>query len=199
MADILYTYKNQVYVNLTNECNCRCTFCIRNQEDAIGEAENLWHKTNPTLEEVLEAMKQFDFTGYTELVYCGYGEPTCALDILLATAKYAKDTYGLTIRVNTNGLGNLYHGRNIVPELAGAVDAVSISMNAPDAEGYMKVTRPKYPDAYEKMLEFASLCRDSIPSVKLSVVDVLPEEDIAECRRKADAIGVELRVRHFTD
>lgn len=199
MADILYTYKNQVYVNLTNECNCRCTFCIRNQEDAIGEAECLWHQKNPSLEEVLEAMEAFDFSGYTELVYCGYGEPTCALQMLLETARYAKEKYGLKIRVNTNGLGNLYHGRDIVPELAEAIDAISISMNAPDAAKYQEVTRPIYPNAYEKMLEFASLCQKAIASVKLSVVDVLPEKDILQCEEQAKEIGVELRVRHFAD
>ena len=41
-TDIIYRYKNQVYFNITNKCPCRCTFCIRNTEDAIGEASNLW-------------------------------------------------------------------------------------------------------------------------------------------------------------
>lgn len=38
MADIIYTYKNEVYANITNKCDCACTFCIRSQKDAIGDA-----------------------------------------------------------------------------------------------------------------------------------------------------------------
>lgn len=74
--------------------------------------------------------------------FCGYGEPTCALEMLEKTAKYVKEKYKLPIRVNTNGLGNLYHGRDIVPELAEYIDSVSISLNAANAEEYNKVTRP---------------------------------------------------------
>ena len=62
------------------------------------------------------------------------------MDNLLASAAYAKEKYGIKVRLNTNGLGNLYHKRNIVPELAKVVDSVSISLNAPTAEKYQKVT-----------------------------------------------------------
>ena len=127
MADIIYTYKNEVYANITNKCDCACTFCIRSQKDAIGDATTLWHKVDPTYDEIIAAIDAFDFTGYEEFVFCGYGEPTCALDILEKTAKYVKEKYKLPIRVNTNGLGNLYHGRDIVPELSEYIDSVSIS------------------------------------------------------------------------
>ena len=112
MADIIYTYKNEVYANITNKCDCACTFCIRSQKDAIGDATSLWHTVDPTYDEIIAAIDAFDFTGYEEFVFCGYGEPTCALDILEKTAKYVKEKYKLPIRVNTNGLGNLYHGRD---------------------------------------------------------------------------------------
>ena len=142
MADIIYTYKNEVYANITNKCDCACTFCIRSQKDAIGDATSLWHTVDPTYDEIIDAIDAFDFTGYEEFVFCGYGEPTCALEMLEKTAKYVKDKYHLPIRVNTNGLGNLYHGRDIVPELAEYVDSVSISLNAANAEEYNNVTRP---------------------------------------------------------
>ena len=92
MAEILYTYQDQVYVNLTNKCDCNCKFCIRMHHDTVGDAQTLWHKADPTLEEVKAAIDAYDFTGRSELVYCGYGEPTCALDVLNASAKYAKET-----------------------------------------------------------------------------------------------------------
>ena len=198
MADILYTYKNQVYANITNKCNCRCKFCIRTQEEGIGDADTLWHRTDPTYEEIKSAIDSFDFTGYTELVYCGYGEPTCALDILLRTARYAKEKYGLSIRINTNGLGSLYHGRDIVPELAEVVDSVSVSLNAPDAQKYNAVSRPVCENAFEGLLEFASECKKHIPCVKLSIVDVLSEEDIHSCQQLADRLGIPLRIRKFS-
>lgn len=91
MAEILYTYKKQVYANITNRCDCNCTFCVRSFKDSVGDAKTLWLQQEPTLEEIKKAMNAFDFSGYDELVYCGYGEPTCALDNLLASAAYVKE------------------------------------------------------------------------------------------------------------
>ena len=143
MAQILYTYKDGVYANLTNLCNCRCTFCVRFQHEGIGNAPTLWHKVNPNWEQVKAAVDAFDFTGFKELVFCGYGEPTCALDLMLKTARYVRKIHPeLKLRVNTNGLGSLENGRDIVPDLAQVLDAVSISLNAPDEADYNKVTRP---------------------------------------------------------
>ncbi|SDB28160.1 TIGR04100 family radical SAM protein [Butyrivibrio sp. INlla16] len=198
MADILYTYKNSVYANITNKCNCRCTFCIRFQKDGIGSSDTLWHQQNPTKEEVLDAIRNFDFTGFDELVFCGYGEPTCALDILLAAAKTAREEKGLKTRLNTNGLGNEENGRNIIPELSEVIDSVSISLNAPDSAKYQEVTRPQFNDGFEKMIDFATKCRDEIKDVKWSIVDVLPEEDIEKCKELSEKTGVQLRIRHFS-
>lgn len=198
MADIIYTYKDSVYANITNKCNCRCTFCIRFLKDGIGNADTLWHQQNPSKEEVLKTIREYDFTGYNELVFCGYGEPTCALDILLAAAKVAKEEKGLKVRLNTNGLGNEENGRNIVPELASVVDSISISLNAPDSAAYEKVTRPQVENAFDKMVDFARKAKENIGQVKWSIVDVLPQEDIEKCRRLSEETGIDLRIRHFT-
>ena len=198
MADILYTYKNSVYANITNKCNCSCTFCIRSQKDGLGSADNLWHEKNPTKDEVLDAIRNYDFSGFDELVFCGYGEPTCALDTLLAAAKLAKEEKGLKTRLNTNGLGNEENGRNIVPELSEVIDSVSISLNAPDAKKYQEVSRPKYDDGFDKMVDFAGKCKDQIKEVKWSIVDVLSEEDIEKCKKLSFDTGIELRIRHFS-
>lgn len=198
MAEILYTYNQQVYVNITNLCNCRCTFCIRSHGDAVGDAQTLWHKKDPTLEEIKDAMDIFDFSGVKELVYCGYGEPTCALENLIESARYAKEMYHLSIRVNTNGLGNLYHGKDIIPLLAEVVDIMSISLNAPTKEAYMSVTQPQFENGFEGMLDFAVGCKGVIPKVKLTVVDVLPKEDLDASQKLADSLGIELRIRKYT-
>lgn len=198
MADILYTYKNQVYANITNRCDCSCQFCIRSHKDSVGEAENLWFQTEPTLEEIKAAMDDFGFTGYDELVYCGYGEPTCALENLIASAAYAKEKYNIKVRLNTNGLANLYHKRNIIPELAKVVDRVSISLNAPTAERYQEVTRPQFENAFPAMLEFATLAKEAFEHTQLSIVDVLSKEDIEACQKLADDRGIYLRIRKFS-
>ena len=198
MADILYTYKNSVYANITNKCNCSCTFCIRSQKDGIGSADTLWHEKNPSKDVVLDAIRNYDFTGFDELVFCGYGEPTCALDTLLAAAKIAKEEKGLRIRLNTNGLGNEENGRNIVSELAEVIDSVSISLNAPDSARYQEVSRPKYENGFDKMVDFAKKCKEKIKDVKWSIVDVLSNEDIERCRQISENTGIELRIRHFT-
>lgn len=198
MTDILYTYNNQVYANITNKCDCSCQFCIRSHKDGVGEAKNLWFQKDPTLEEIKKAIDEFDFNGYEELVYCGYGEPTCALENLLASAAYVKEHHDIRIRLNTNGLANLYHKRNIIPELAKVVDRVSISLNAPTAEKYQEVTRPQFENAFPALLEFATLAKDAFSHAQLSIVDVLPKEDIESCRQLADEIGIYLRIREFT-
>lgn len=198
MADIIYTYKNQVYANITNKCDCACTFCVRSLKDAVGEAETLWHEKDPDLDQIKAAIDAFDFTGYDEFVFCGYGEPTCALENLLASAAYVKEKHGLKIRLNTNGLGNLYHKRNIIPELATVIDSVSISLNAPDAESYQKVTRPQFENAYDAMLDFAEECNHTLSHTQLSIVDVLPAEDIQKCQEIADSRGVYLKIRKYS-
>lgn len=198
MADILYTYKNQVYANITNRCDCSCQFCIRSHKDQVGDAQNLWFQKEPTLEEIKQAFDAFDFTGYDELVYCGYGEPTCALENLLASAAYAKEKHNIKVRLNTNGLANLYHKRNIVPELAKVVDSVSISLNAPTAEKYQEVTRPQFENAFPAMLEFASLAKEAFEHTQFSIVDVLPEEEIKACRKIADDRDIYLKIRKYS-
>lgn len=197
MADILYTYNNQVYANITNRCDCSCQFCIRSHREQVGEAENLWFEKEPTLEEIKQAIDAFDFSNYEELVFCGYGEPTCALENLLASAAYVKEKHNIKIRLNTNGLANLYHKRNIVPELSKVIESVSISLNAPTAEKYQEVTRPQFENAFPALLEFATLANKSFAHTQLSIVDVLPKEDIEACQKIADDRGIYLKIRKF--
>ena len=198
MADIIYSYKDSVYANITNKCNCRCTFCIRFLKDGVGNADTLWHQTNPSKDEVIQAIRDYDFTGFEELVFCGYGEPTCALDILLAAAKVAREEKHLRVRLNTNGLGNAENKRDIVPELAEVLDSVSISLNAPEKEKYEQVVRPQVPSAFEEMCKFAKASKEKIDDVRMTIVDVLPDDEVEKCKELTKQLGIPLRVRHFT-
>lgn len=198
MADIIYTYKDSVYANITNKCNCRCTFCIRFVKDGVGDADTLWHQVNPSKEEVIDAIKNFDFTGYKELVFCGYGEPTCQLDILLDAANYARKEKGLKIRLNTNGQGSAENGRDIVPELSKVIDSVSVSLNAPSKKEYEEVTRPILSNGFENMVEFTKRCREVIGDVRWSIVDVLPQEEKDRCIALSKENNIPLRIRKFS-
>lgn len=200
LKDILYTYKDNVYLNITNKCPCACTFCIRSQKNAIGSADNLWLEHNPDFDEVKKAIDNFDFTGYNEVIFCGYGEPTNAFDLLIKVAQYIRNKMNIKIRVNTNGLGSLINERDISEELCQNVDAVSISLNCSNEEEYNKVVRPKFGiKSYSAMLDFASRCKKYTDDVKLSVVDVIGEEEIAKCQKIADDLDIILRVRKFSN
>lgn len=198
MTDILYTYKNKVYVNLTNSCSCRCVFCVRNEGKNIGEAENLFFEKTPKLEEIKEAIDKFDFSDYDELIYCGYGEPTCEIDNLIQSAKYFKSNHKQKIRVNTNGLGNLYNNRSILPELADVVDAFSISLNAPNSERYNELCRPLFENAFKEMLSFAKVCKQLGKEVVFSVVSIISADEIEQCRKLSESMNIPLKVRIYS-
>lgn len=200
MADIVYTYGGNVYLNITNACPCRCTFCIRNNGDAVGEAKTLWFdKHNPSFEEIKQAIDEFDFTEYGKsVIFCGYGEPTCNLDGFLKTARYLKEQ-GFKIRINTNGLSDLINKRSTAKEICDTVDVVSISLNAPTAEKYNKISQPVYGEkSFDALIKFALECKELGKEVKLTVVDVISEEDIEDCKKLCEKIGIPLRVREYT-
>lgn len=199
MSDIIYTYKDNVYFNITNHCTCKCIFCIRDEKDALGNATGLWHDHTPSLEEIKTAIDEFDFSGYTEAVFCGYGEPTCAYDNLIATAAYMKEKHpDILLRINTNGLGELFNKKPIAEEMAQYIDAVSISLNAPNAARYQEVTQPCFEDAFKDMLAFAEKAKKCFKSVQFSVVSILTEEEIEESQKVADNMGIPLKVRIYS-
>ena len=143
MNNILYQVYGNLYVNLTNRCPCACTFCLRQTMDRVGESDSLWLAEEPDFETVKASFAGHDREKYREVVFCGFGEPTERLDLLLQVAQYVKETWDKPVRLNTNGLGDLINGRSIAPELAGLVDTVSISLNTPDRDAYLKLVRPK--------------------------------------------------------
>ncbi len=197
--EIIYIYKNKVYLNITNKCPCACTFCIRSQKDAIGSAESLWLNHNPSFEEVKQAIDEFDFSGFDEAVFCGYGEPTNSFEVLVQTANYLREKFKIKLRVNTNGLGNLINNRDISAELCQSVDAVSISLNCSNEDDYLATVRPKFGiKSYAAMLDFAKKCREITENVAFSVVDVIGEDEIKKCQKIADNLNIPLRIRKFS-
>lgn len=198
--EIVYSYKDNVYLNITNKCPCACTFCIRSQKDAIGSANSLWLEHNPTFEEVKTALENYPLDNCKEIIFCGYGEPTNSFDVLIKTAKYIRENLKIKTRINTNGLGNLVNNTNITKELCENIDAISISLNCSNKEDYLEIVRPKFGiESFDAMLDFAKECKKYTDNVMLSVVDVIGEEEIAKCQKIADDINIPLRVRVFSN
>jgi TatD DNase family protein len=102
---------------------------------------------------------------------------------------------GARVRLNTNGLANQYHGRDVTAELATAVDAISISLNAQDATTYERHCRPKQPGAYAALLDFIGRAREHIPDVTVTAVAGLEGVDSDACARIAAELGVKFRSR----
>ena len=197
--NISYEIGNKLYLNITNKCPCNCTFCIRNNGDGAYGSDPLWLEHQPTIDEVIANLKTRDLDSYEEIIFCGYGEPTCELEILKTTAAYIRSVSKTPIRLNTNGLGNLINKRDIAPDFEGLLDTVSVSLNASDSEAYDKVTRPSFKgvDCFEEMLKFAERVKLFVPNAMLTVVDVISEEEIAKSQAIADKVGIQLRVREY--
>ena len=201
MMTIAYQVKNGIYVNLTNRCPCACTFCLRTKGPGVYGSPALWLDREPTEAEVIAALDAQDWTRFREAVFCGYGEPTERLDVLLAAASHlkARDP-ALRIRVNTNGLSDLIHGKSTAPLFVGKVDCLSISLNTDDPAEYLAVCRPKFGEAaYPAMLKFTQEAAALLPSVVMTVVGepVMSLEKQERCRKIAEGLGARLRVRPY--
>ena len=192
----VYKFADKLYINLTNKCSNACVFCVRNNASGVGQ-NDLWLDKEPTAAQVIAALKQMRFKEYAEVVFCGFGEPTYKLDQIIEVGKFLKKN-GKTVRLNTNGQGNLIHGRDITPQLSKAVDIVSISLNASTAKGYQEICNSEYGEkAFDAMLEFTRLCVPKFKKTVLSVVDSIGEYEIERCRKVCETTGAEFRVREI--
>ena len=198
---ISYEVGNNLYLNFTNKCPCSCTFCIRNNADGAYGSDPLWLEHEPSMDEIKADLDKRDISSYDEIVFCGYGEPTERLDVLLEVAAYLRTKSGCPkLRINTNGLGDLIHGRSIAAELCEALDTISVSLNAGTKDEYMAVIRPKFPEAFEAMQKFTADCvKTGQAEVIMSVVDVIPQEQIDASRKIAESLGAVLRVRTYDE
>ncbi len=191
-ATIAYTLRGNRYLNITSRCTLRCAFCPKFNGSWEVRQYELRLREEPSVEEIIAAAG--DPSQYREVVFCGLGEPTRRLEVMLEIAERLRGA-GARIRVNTDGLASLVHGRDVTPEFAGRVDAVSISMNAQDEPTYDRHCRPRHPDSFSAMLEFSERIQRYVPEVVMTAIDGLPGVDIAACRRLAEGIGATFRRR----
>lgn len=204
MANILvYTLDGKIYINLTNRCTNDCIFCLRNDKDDVC-GQTLWlDDENYSANDVINQLNELLVTHhlpFTEIIFCGYGEPMLKFDVLKEVAKYIKERYPNTkIRVNTNGHANYVYKRNVVPELKGLVDEFSVSLNGATKEEYDEYSRPKFDEAYDEMKKFIKACSDEGISVVASVVEGYRGQhlDLEKCKQISSSLGAKFRAREW--
>lgn len=189
-AEIAYKIRNNLYLNITNRCTNKCSFCVKFRSDFVkGHRLRLSHE--PDEEEIRNAIG--DPKRFKEIVFCGYGEPLLRLDAVINISRWVKE-HGGRVRINTNGHANLIHRRNVLPSLSGIVDSISISLDAHDSETYNKICKPAYKNAFNEILQFTREAKKVIPEVQVTVV-TMKDVDLDKCGKIAEELGVPLKVR----
>lgn len=191
---ISYAIGDRLYLNITDRCTLQCAFCPKHNGSHRVHDYDLTLDHRPDVAEIIAALG--DPTAYREVVFCGFGEPTLRLNVLLETAGHIRQAGG-RVRINTDGLANLVHRRNVLPELATCVDALSVSMNAQDEQVYAQHCLPALPGSFEAMLDFLTLAPRYIADVSATAIAGLEGVDIAACEAIATRLGVKFRRREL--
>lgn len=196
---LAYRYKDALYLNITSRCPTACEFCIKFSWNYQYRGNNLLLKKEPSVEELLASVA--DPRSYSEIVFCGYGESTYRLAEMKEIAAQLRKLGARRIRLNTIGLGNLIHGRNIAPDLAQFLDAVSISLNTMDPVQWEKIHRP-LPEfkqrGFESVLEFICECGKRIPETFVTAIQ-MPGTDLKRFEEFVKKLGARVRFRPYLD
>lgn len=189
---ISYKIQDKLYLNITDRCTLQCRFCPKHNGTYKVHDYDLELQHRPSTDELITAIGSP--SRYREIVFCGYGEPTLRLEVLLDVANFVKSNGGRT-RLNTDGLANLVHKRNVLPKLGRAIDAVSVSMNATDEETYNHHCHPALEGSFAAMLSFLGEAPKHINSVTATAIDGLDGVNMAHCRSLTAWLGVGFRRR----
>lgn len=200
--NFVYLLYGKIYINLTNLCTNDCVFCIRAIKDDVVGANLFLSEEKVDMEELKKQLDAIKPENYEEIVFCGYGEPMLRLEELKEAAKYIREKYPhLKTRINTNGQANLVYKRNVVPELVGLIDSVSVSFNGENEEVYNAISLPKLSHAYEGMKEFIKECvKHNIDTTGTIVTGYKNYKvDLESCKSQIEALGAKFRERPWIE
>ncbi|MBF0164759.1 MAG: YchF/TatD family DNA exonuclease [Magnetococcales bacterium] len=193
---LTYVIGNGLYINLTKACTLHCQFCPKWEGQTVVKGHDLTLRRQPDAQRVIAAMG--DVSGYQEVVFCGFGEPTLRLETLLEVAAEIKRRGPMRIRINTDGLANRVFGTDVTPRFAGLIDALSVSLNAQDEATYARICRPALGQSYESVKGFIRAARAHVPEITATAIQGVEGVDVAACRRIAEEeLGVRFRVRYL--
>jgi cyclic pyranopterin phosphate synthase len=195
----VYWLDDKLYLNITNKCSNKCIFCFRNFKRGVG-GFNLKLSEEPSLEQItLELNEALKRKRWKEVIFCGFGEPSERLDLLLILTRYIKQRHEkpVSIRVNTNGQGYLLNpGRDLVEEFkAAGIDQVSVSLNAGDKETYNEICKPFFDGSYKAVRGFIEKAKTKL-NVEVTAVTT-PEVDLHKVEDMAKDLGVKFRLRQY--
>jgi cyclic pyranopterin phosphate synthase len=192
---ISYEAFGNLYLNITNRCSASCVFCIRNICDGVY-GYDLRLSREPSEEEIIRDFERLKLTKYKEVVFTGFGEPTCRFDTVIRLTEWLHKR-GIPVRLDTNGhTALMYPGRDdVVAELkAAGLDAVSVSLNAESEEKYNRLCKPAFEGSYRALLDFTEKAIKAGIRTRMTVVRQ-QSIDIRECERIATGLGASFRVR----
>ncbi len=198
LPSTVYWLGNSVYLNITNQCPNKCWFCFRNFKKGVSDF-NLKLQNEPPINSIIDNLKQvLPRRRWSEVVFCGFGEPTARLDVLLELTRWIKTNYpSLPIRLDTNGQGfALNPCREVATELKEAgISSASVSLNGHDEQTYNENCRPSTDKAFSNVLEFVKKAKTEF-TVEISAI-IMPEVDIGKVKAVAETLGVPFRVRDY--
>lgn len=199
MGTIAYRYQDNVYLNLTSRCPTACVFCVKRAWGWDYRGHDLKLRRDPSAAEVWSALIEEAAAGpFQELVFCGYGESTYRLTELQLISAAARQVFpSIRQRLNTIGLGCLIQRRDIVPDLAAAVDAVSVSLNTAEPREWARLhaPRPPYADAgFAAATSFVRACARAGLETTVTAVEGLGADPVA-LEVLARSLGARFRLR----
>lgn len=196
---IVYWLGKKLYLNITNKCSNDCYFCLRKFRNGV-EGFNLKLSEEPTVNKVItELQKVINLKNWSEIVFCGFGEPLERMDCVIEVTRWIKKYYGkiVRIRIDTNGHGFLLNNsREVIKELKEAgVEKISVSLNAHNKEVYNQVCKPIFENAFESILIFIEKAKE-IMDVEITAV-AIPEINVSKIKEIAKKMEVNLRIREY--
>ena len=192
---LYYRLGANLYVNVTNRCQCDCVFCVRGHTDSVGDAASLWLSHEPSYDELTKAFDvRCDLDQVNEIVFCGFGEPLERAEIVVELAEHIKTKTQHRLRLNTNGLVRLICPAFDISRLA-VFDAISVSLNAGTQEEYLRITRPGFgAQSFDAMLNFAVAMKQHA-SVRFTAVETLDIKQQEICHQISSRLGIPLEIR----
>jgi TatD family-associated radical SAM protein len=189
-----YEAFGNLYLNITNKCSASCVFCIRDFCDGVY-GYNLRLTREPTEEEIIRDLENRNLNQYHEVVFTGFGEPTCRFDTVIHITSWLHEK-SIPVRLDTNGHAALINpGRDVVAELKSAgLDAVSVSLNAESEEKYNELCKPQFEGSYQALIDFTKKSVEAGIKTRMTVV-ADNDIDIEKCEKIATSLGATFRAR----
>lgn len=192
---------NILYVNLIAKYSCinDCLFCSRPRtKEDIGKA-NIYEKkadsflylpNSPSIDEIMESIDKEIKKDDEELAIIGLGEPLIYFPKVIEVIKKVKENYKIKTRIDTNGLIKcMFDNPTQKLEKAG-LDEIRISLNETNKEDYNKLCRPRFKNAYKKLIEFVKECNNSTIDTYVSfVIDFIKSKSREEYTNYALSLG----------